>query len=31
MKKLGIEGGFFKCTDDHIFEKTPKMELSPIP
>ena len=31
MKKLGTEGGFFKCTDDHIFEKTLKIELSPIP
>jgi hypothetical protein len=24
-------GGIFKCTDDHIFEKTLKIELSPIP
>ena len=24
-------GGIFKCTDDHIFEKTMKIELSPIP
>jgi hypothetical protein len=23
--------GIFKCTDDHIFEKTLKIELSPIP
>ena len=29
--KLGIEGGIFKRTDDHIFEKTLKIELSPIP
>ena len=30
-KKFGIEGEFSKCTDDHIFEKTLKIELSPIP
>jgi hypothetical protein len=24
-------GGIFKCTDDHIFEKTMKIELSSIP
>jgi hypothetical protein len=24
-------GGIFKRTDDHIFEKTLKIELSPIP
>jgi hypothetical protein len=29
-KKLGIEG-VFKRTDDHIFEKILKTELSPIP
>jgi hypothetical protein len=23
--------GIIKCTDDHIFEKTLKIELSPIP
>jgi hypothetical protein len=27
----GKIGGIFKCTDDHIFEKTLKIELSPIP
>jgi hypothetical protein len=30
LKSLSL-GGIFKRTDDHIFEKSLKIELSPIP